>query len=729
MNLASTGLTDLSVLANAPNVSVLDISRNAISDFSPLASLDSLFELRADRMEIPLQSLGQLPAVPTLRNLWLWGNEIDVLLDTQNPWVTFHYLASNPVTCEVQNEFLAQYPNAGIYDADNTCFNGRLLERPSQALDGYMFDSPNRERAVYYYALDDFPWAFPFALSDEGYQLGTLGGFCSSTFTIENENGGRQFFRYGSDANECEPGWDLQAVKAAMTAGGERLRIFGANTWQWTFDHPTSRDSAVIFDYFGADNESSTTGIFTAADVEIQADHLRLVRPTPGSGVVDYGNGNNCVVFGGDDTGKGLAGLAPQLLAGPPVGDEGRLKVFFSDLITGGETQVFERRDVTEDAIFVCSDTPTGVREISGVVLDGRGGKLPFDLTVEITEERVSGGDAEWLTDTPDTGTWEQLGASIEDIEADSLFYRTADIDAEGDSILVYYSGQNGVAPATARVFDFIGGSWVQRGETITSLEDGGQSADGGDLSGDGNVVAMTSGTDRGDRITVYAWDSGSSQWLQRGNIITDAQAASDFLGEDIDLDFNGNNIAFTRRAAEGYQGGNTVMQYDSTSNSWLLRGQVIRETEGRDLQNIHLSEDGNSFASGNCWVAGVRGDHKLKVFGWNSSTEEWTQRGRTFAETDRQGCQASISSDGNTLAINYATDDTAGADAGAIEVYRWDDTQSDWILAGEPILGELANEQLNGAISGNGNTVAAAVGASPARLGYSGGMMLLTLG
>ena len=62
-----------------------DISRNAISDFSPLASLDSLFELRADRMEIPLQSLGQLPAVPTLRNLWLWGNEIDVLVDTQNP--------------------------------------------------------------------------------------------------------------------------------------------------------------------------------------------------------------------------------------------------------------------------------------------------------------------------------------------------------------------------------------------------------------------------------------------------------------------------------------------------------------------------------------------------------------------------------------------------------------------------------------------------------------------
>ena len=112
-------------------------------------------------------------------------------------------------------------------------------------------------------------------------------------------------------------------------------------------------------------------------------------------------------------------------------------------------------------------------------------------------------------------------------------------LDAEGDSILVYYSGQNGVAPAHR--FRFYRWFWTsaRRDSFSLALEDGGQSADGGDLGGDGNVVAMTSGTDRGDRITVYAWDSGSSQWLQRGNIITDAQAASDFLGEDIDLDFN----------------------------------------------------------------------------------------------------------------------------------------------------------------------------------------------
>ncbi len=127
LRLANTGITDLLVLGNTPNVVSLDISLNAIEDFGDLANLTSLRELSASRMTISLQSLGQLPAISSLRDLWLWGNEISVLADTQNPWVTFYYLPNNPVTCDVQNEFLAAYPNAEIYDAENECLNGRLL--------------------------------------------------------------------------------------------------------------------------------------------------------------------------------------------------------------------------------------------------------------------------------------------------------------------------------------------------------------------------------------------------------------------------------------------------------------------------------------------------------------------------------------------------------------------------------------------------------------------------
>ncbi len=65
-------------------------------------------------------------------------------------------------------------------------------------------------------------------------------------------------------------------------------------------------------------------------------------------------------------------------------------------MIPGGESQVFERRDVSEDTVFICSDTPPGIYDINGAVLDGRGGKLPFELTVEVTQEQVAGGAVEW---------------------------------------------------------------------------------------------------------------------------------------------------------------------------------------------------------------------------------------------------------------------------------------------------------------------------------------------
>ncbi len=168
---------------------------------------------------------------------------------------------------------------------------------------------------------------FLFALSDPEYQLGTLGGFCSSTFTIEI-NGNHRFYRYGSDADECQPGWDLESIKAAFVESGDTLRIYGGNNWRWTFDHARKRNTEVIFDGFGAGNVSSTSGVLTTDDVQIQANYLKLTRPTLGSGTIDQGNGNNCVYYGGDGAGRGLDGLAPQLVAGQPVGDEGRLKVF-----------------------------------------------------------------------------------------------------------------------------------------------------------------------------------------------------------------------------------------------------------------------------------------------------------------------------------------------------------------------------------------------------------------
>ena len=258
-----------------------------------------------------------------------------------------------------------------------------------------MFDSPNRERLAYYYALDAFTWAFPFPFSDGSYELSWLQSYCTATFTVD-VNGDQRFFRYGSDANECEPGWDIEAIKSAFVdSAAGTLRISGGAPY-FAFDYASHRSAEVIFAFIGPVNDTAS---LTVDDVELQANRLRVSRPIAGTGT---GYSDTCSFFGQDAT--GLAGLAPQLLVSPSNGGEGRLKVFFNDVIQGAESQVFERRDVEEDTIFVCSDTPAGTYDLYGAILDGRGGKLPFDLTVEILEERVSGGSIEWsMTSTSDS--------------------------------------------------------------------------------------------------------------------------------------------------------------------------------------------------------------------------------------------------------------------------------------------------------------------------------------
>ena len=57
-------------------------------------------------------------------------------------------------------------------------------------------------------------------------------------------------------------------------------------------------------------------------------------------------------------------------------------------------------------------------------------------------------------------------------------------------------------------------------------------------------------------------------------------------------------------------------MQYDASSDTWVLRGQVIRAEGGRDLQRAGISGDGQGLLAGNCRYLRVQGQHNLRVFG-----------------------------------------------------------------------------------------------------------------
>ena len=145
-------------------------------------------------------------------------------------------------------------------------------------------------------------------------------------------------------------------------------------------------------------------------------------------------------------------------------------------------------------------------------------------------------------------GSWVQKGADINgenplDVSGGSVSMPDVNTVAIG---AVSNDGVNGSNSGHVRIYNFIGGLWVQKGGDI----DGGAS---GDVSGasvsmpDANTIAIgapgnnTNGSYSGN-ARVYDWDLANSSWVQRG-ININGHGTEDSFGSSVSMP-NANTVA-----------------------------------------------------------------------------------------------------------------------------------------------------------------------------------------
>jgi hypothetical protein len=213
--------------------------------------------------------------------------------------------------------------------------------------------------------------------------------------------------------------------------------------------------------------------------------------------------------------------------------------------------------------------------------------------------------------------------------------------------------------------------NWVKRGTDITGLATSELTGWVVTLSSDGNTIA-TGGKFLG-QARVYDWNTTLSDWEQRGSNI-DTVMGQDFRNQltSISLSSNGNTIAVGKGLHNNDTGKVTVYDWNTTSSNWEQRGSINRVSpDGKHGYTVCLSPDGNSIATG----AIQRGD--VRVFDWNTqiSPNAWTQRGLVMTgETvnDISGVAISLSSDGNTVAIGAPKNAGSGNRKGHTRVYKF---------------------------------------------------------
>jgi hypothetical protein len=183
----------------------------------------------------------------------------------------------------------------------------------------------------------------------------------------------------------------------------------------------------------------------------------------------------------------------------------------------------------------------------------------------------------------------------------------SGNIDDDGNTLVVGAYKSNSER-GTVLVYDFNGTGWVQRGMTLSGVNNYDQFGFDVSMSNNGNTIAVGSkGWDSNPNNTTYeigetaVYDWNGSAWVQRGTSIQGFNIF-DQCGFSVSLSGNGNRMAI------GYKGNSTATQaaglvriFDWNGSAWVQNGDPIYG-DGVSVYSGHsvaLSDNGSILAIG----------------------------------------------------------------------------------------------------------------------------------
>ncbi len=329
---------------------------------------------------------------------------------------------------------------------------------------------------------------------------------------------------------------------------------------------------------------------------------------------------------------------------------------------------------------------------------------------------------------------WGQRGLDIDSEAEGDRSGESVDMSSDGNTVVIgapRNDGAPGENSGHARVFDWDGTAWVQRGDDIdgeAAFDHAGRSVA---ISNDGNTVIVGAPfnddtNDRAGHARIFDWDptanSSAGAWVQRGDDI-DGDAEDDIFGTEVAMSGDGNTVVI----GAPDHGGNAlnapgqikIFDWDPSANSgagaWVQRGPDIDGEEPGDHapDSLGISDDGNTVIIGadeNSGGFGVKtSSGHARIFDWDANSGTWIQRGLDIdpeAETDNYGRAVAISSNGDTVIIGAILNDGNGDGSGHARIFDWNGTG--WVQRGQDLDGEAPRDKFGDdvAISADGNTV-----------------------
>lgn len=309
---------------------------------------------------------------------------------------------------------------------------------------------------------------------------------------------------------------------------------------------------------------------------------------------------------------------------------------------------------------------------------------------------------------------WIQIGGDIHGESERDLSGTSVNMSKDGNVVAVgaYGNDGNGLSAGNTRVFLYVSAidSWLQMGEDIDGESSGDLSGSSVALSSNGTIVAIGSPANDGNvedsgHVRVFKYSSGNwgGSWTQIGEDI-DGESSHDQSGSSVSLSEDGSILAIgagqNSNDSGPYAGHVRVFRYITENDNWIQIGGDIDGEASFDLSGLSasLSGDGNMVAVGAYGNDGNGGGAgHARIFAYSQSVGDWKQVGGDIdgeASNDFFGHSVILSQDGTTVAIGAHGNDASGSNSGHVRVFYYDQANSnDWIQIGENIDGEAAGD------------------------------------
>ncbi|WP_411895823.1 T9SS type A sorting domain-containing protein [Winogradskyella sp. A2] len=295
-------------------------------------------------------------------------------------------------------------------------------------------------------------------------------------------------------------------------------------------------------------------------------------------------------------------------------------------------------------------------------------------------------------------GVWTLYGTDINGENFGGIGSISISISADGNTLASAGWGD------VVRVFsyDINSGVWTPKGSDIpnnTSASSFGYSIK---LSSDGNTLAIgsTSAPIVPEAGTTQVFQFEEGMWNQVGNDIV-GLLPTEHSGRSIDMSSEGNILAISNDES--------VKVYHNISDTWTLLGtEIIAAGSQSTNRRISLSSDGSILAIGEPdFTDTLIQSGRVRVFKYELGI--WNQVGSSIVGEIayyRTGWSVSLSANGQILAIGELGSTSGSTDTGRARIFE--NQNNAWIQIGNEIFGEWSEDYAsNASLSSDGTTLA----------------------